>query len=131
VVRRKDIIMTYFKLLSAAALIGVTGTATYALALAPVKPVVVEGHRIDPATQRMVSFADLNLSLRPDQKVLNTRISRTAERLCYDLNGSEELTSCTNDAVHSTDGQVIAAIDRANRRTAGLPVDAVMILDPQ
>jgi UrcA family protein len=122
--------MTYTKLLSAAALFGMTATATYADPV-PVKPIVVVAHRVDPATQRMVSYADLNLSLRPDQKVLNRRISLTAERLCFDLNGREDSSSCTSDAVHSTDRQVIAAIDRANRKTAAMPVGPTIVLDAQ
>jgi UrcA family protein len=80
---------------------------------------VVKGKRIDPETQRAVSYADLNLAFRPDQKVLRKRIHSTASQLCYDLNGNDGRWYCTSDAVSSTDDQFAAAVERAKLRMAG------------
>lgn len=114
--------MLNFRLISLGAAIGLTLSGTYAVARPPAPAVYVLGHKIDPETQRIVSYADLNLAMVPEQKTLKRRIGRTAESLCLDLNGSEGLTSCTADAVHSTDDQVAEAIGRAQRQMAGLAV---------
>lgn len=100
--------------------VGLVGAATSASA----KPreVVVIGKRVDPELQRRVSYADLNLAIRPDQKILDRRIYKTASQLCWDVNGFNADQDCTDDAVDSTDDQVAAAIDRAQRKMAGLPV---------
>lgn len=101
--------------------LGLTASATNALAQPP-KEAVVEGPRIDPIMQRVVSYKDLNLVLAADQRTLNKRIWRTASSLCFDLNGYDGQFGCTNDAIHSTDDQVAAAIQRAKLQMAGLPV---------
>lgn len=100
--------------------VGLISAASASTARQPV--VVVEGHRIDQELQRKVSFADLNLASRPDQKLLDRRIARTATELCFDINGDYETWSCVTDAVDSTDDQVAAAIVRAQRQMAGLSV---------
>ena len=100
--------------------LGLVGAATSATS-AP-RPITVEGERIDPRTQRTVSYRDLNLAFRPDQKVLNGRIWSTASNLCFDLNGFDGRIECTRDAVNSTDEQVAAAIERAQLKLAGKPV---------
>jgi UrcA family protein len=69
-----------------------------------------------------VSYADLNLAFRSGQRVLASRIYRTASSLCWDLNGPYSGESCAYDAVRSTDKQVAQAIERAKRQMAGLPV---------
>jgi UrcA family protein len=120
-------IMTNSKLLTLSGAIAITAggfalTATTAVGQPPKATVVVEGQRIDPELQRIVSYRDLNLAFRSDQKTLNTRIHWTARDLCLDLNGYDKLSRCTTDAVHSTDDQVAAAIDRADRKMAGLPI---------
>ena len=101
--------------------IGLTASATHAFAQPPQR-VIVEGKRIDPELQRRVSYGDLNLAYRADQRTLKGRIVTTAGNLCFDLNGLNEYDSCRSDAVHSTDGQFAAAVDRAQRQMAGLPV---------
>jgi hypothetical protein len=60
--------------------------------------------------------------------VLDRRISTTAENLCIDLNGEDEVWPCTRDAINSTDDQVTAAIDRAQRKMAGLPVGPALAI---
>jgi UrcA family protein len=76
----------------------------------------------DPSLERRVSYADLNLAYRPGQQILKARIVRTADQLCFDLNGPVDDHTCPDFAVRSTRTQVAAAIERAKRRMAGLPV---------
>lgn len=108
--------------LLAAAAMGILAGAAGIATAAPRGDVVIKGRTIDPSLQRKVSYADLDLARQPGQKVLGARIRTTANRLCYDLNGEDFLRQCTEFAVHSTDDQVAAAIERAQRRLAGLPV---------
>jgi UrcA family protein len=108
---------------TAAVFIGaaLTLSATQALAAGPRGDVVVQGKKFDPELQRRVSYADLNLAFAAGQRTLQGRIYRTADQLCWDLNSFPART-CIRDAVASTDGQVAAAIERAKRQMAGLPV---------
>ena len=98
-----------------------TISATGALARSP-GAVVVNAKRIDPALQRTVSYADLNLAQKPDRGALKRRIFQTAGVLCLDLNPVRDPSECVIDALYSTDAQVAAAIDRAERMAAGIPV---------
>lgn len=102
--------------------LGLTASATEAWSKPRGSDVVVKGKRIDPALQRTVSYTDLNLAFRQDQQRLRGRIWKTADQLCFDLNGNNSLLDCTADAVGSTRSQVSAAIDRAKRQMAGEPV---------
>jgi UrcA family protein len=110
--------------LFAAIFIGAGVTAAAANAKPARSDVTVKAPRFDPETQRVVSYADLNLALRTGQKVLRGRISRTAGRLCTDLNyfSNNEYWGCRSEAIHSTDGQVAAAINRAKMKMAGKSV---------
>jgi UrcA family protein len=102
--------------------LGLSFSATHAFAQPPRGDVIVKGHRVDPATQRTVSYKDLNLAFTGGQRVLNSRIWRTAGALCQDLNGDFQLDSCTDSAIHSTDDQVAAAVERAQMIMAGKAV---------
>ncbi len=106
----------------AAGLISVTLVGTATNAAAKPRDVVVVGDKTDPELQRKVSYADLNLAFKPARKVLARRISDTTWDLCFDLNGSLNIDTCTTRAIHSTDHQVATAINRAQRKMAGLPV---------
>ena len=108
--------------LFAAGIVGFGLVSTAGSAFAKPNAVVVLARPIDPALQRMVVYDDLNLALSPDQSVLDQRIWRTARRLCFDLNGHYHFRTCTTRAIHSTDDQVAAATDRAQRKMAGLSV---------
>ncbi len=123
-----------FACMAAAAFLGVSLTAGATNAFAGPREVVVEGTRIDPKLQRTVSYRDLNLAERPGQKILKARIYRTADSLCFDLNGPYS-QDCAWSAVRSTDAQVAQAIDRAKRQLAGLsvgpPVAIAMVLGAQ
>ena len=121
------------KLLTMCAAIAVTAggfavTGTRAFGQPPIRPVVIEAPKADPTTQRSVGYADLNLAFAGDQRILSARIYRTADSLCWDLNGINGLSSCTDDAVHSTDDQVAAAILRAQLKLAGVPVGPALAI---
>jgi UrcA family protein len=75
----------------------------------------------DPTLQRRVSYADLNLAVKPDQRVLRRRISYTASNLCLDINGWDD-GSCRSFAIDSTRDQVKLAIARAEQQMAGRAV---------
>jgi UrcA family protein len=109
-------------LIAAGFLTGMLGiSATQAAAGPRLKDVIIEGKKLDPDSQRVVSYADLNLAARADQRKLDHRIFRTASDLCFYMNGVQD-DQCTDFAVHSTDDQVAAAITRARLQMAGLPV---------
>ena len=106
----------------AAVFIGAALAASSTHALADQRePVVVSAPKA-PELQRRVSYADLNLAAAPAQRVLRHRIFQTSGDLCFDLNGDFQFDTCRDGAIRSTDGQVAAAIDRARRQMAGLPV---------
>ena len=111
-----------FVCMLAAGFISVTLVGAATTAAAKSRDVLVIGKKIDPELKRKVAYADLNLAFKPAQKVLGRRISDAAWNLCLDLNGRTSIDTCTNHAIHSTDQQVAAAIDRAERKMAGLPV---------
>ena len=107
----------------AAVFIGTALAASSSMAFAQTRePLVVSAPKVDAELQRRVSYADLNLAASPAQRVLHRRIFHTSGELCFDLNGDFQFDSCRYDAVRSTDGQVAAAIERAKRQMAGLPV---------
>lgn len=105
----------------AAGFLSVTLTAGATNVFAGPREYVVKGALSDPELQRTVSYTDLNLAEPIGQKALKGRIYRTASDLCFDLNGPND-GDCTSFAVHSTDGQVAQAINRAQRQMAGLAV---------
>lgn len=98
--------------------LGITAAATSAHANRPGDVTVTA---TNPELQRRVSYADLNLAVKPDQRVLRHRISYTASDLCVDINGSDDGT-CRDFAIDSTRGQVKRAIARAEQKMAGFAV---------
>ena len=98
---------------------GVTAAATTADAKPRLGDITVTG--VDPALQRKVSYSDLNLAVKPGQRALKYRISHTAGDLCLDINGWDDGT-CRRFAIDSTRDQVAQAIDRAEKRMAGIAV---------
>ena len=97
---------------------GLSAAATDVHAKSP-RTIVVQA--VDPALQRRVSYADLDLAKKSGQGVLHGRISYTARDLCLDINGFDDGT-CQKFAIDSTRDQVKAAIARAERQMAGLTV---------
>jgi UrcA family protein len=107
--------------------VGLVGIASVSAA-APLQDVVVKGERIDPELQHKVSYADLDLAFARGQRILKSRISSTANGLCWDLNGNYGVDRCTEDAIRSTDDQVSKAVARAKRKMAGLPVGPALAI---
>lgn len=99
--------------------LGVTAAATGAHAKPRSADITVTA--VDPALQRRVSYADLNLAYKSGQRALHYRISYTAGALCLDINGWDD-GSCKTFAINSTRDQVAQAIARAKRQMAGLAV---------
>ena len=122
-----------FACLVAAGFLGVGLTAAATGAEAKPRDIVVQA--ADPELQRRVSYADLNLAFRPQQKTLRARIYRTAGDLCSDLNGSSDGGGCRTFAVNSTRSQVKRAIERAELKMAGHavgpPIAIAMVLGIQ
>lgn len=107
--------------LFAAGFLGVGLTAAATGADAKPRPGDVTVTAVDPELQRKVSYADLNLAVKPHQRVLKYRIAFTASDLCRDINGYDD-GSCRRFAINSTKDQVARAIERAERKMAGLAV---------
>ena len=107
--------------MAAAGFIGVAMTAGATAADAKPRKGDVTVTATDPSLQRRVSYADLNLAVRPDQRVLRRRISYTAGDLCDDINSWDD-GSCRRFAIDSTRDQVKRAIARAEQQMAGLAV---------
>lgn len=105
--------------LIAAGLVGVGVSAVATGAEASPRDVTVTA--TDPTLQRRVSYADLNLAMKPDQRVLRHRISYTANDLCFAINEYDD-RSCRNFAIDSTRDQVKRAIARAEQKMAGIAV---------
>jgi UrcA family protein len=88
--------------------------------------VTITAQPFDPATQRRVDYADLNIAERAGQKALRVRIFRAASDLCGPTLGYDDIDAlqqtCVSGALGSTRGQVRAAIQRAKMQLAGLPV---------
>jgi UrcA family protein len=85
--------------------------------------VVVTGTRFDPVTMRRVSYEDLNLTLRGDQKQLRGRIHYAADDVCGPALGYEvrddSQERCVERAERGTYFQVYKAIKRAKLQLAG------------
>ena len=104
-----------------AGLVGLCLTAASAGANAKPRMGEVTVTATDPALQRKVSYADLNLAVKSGRRALHYRISYTARDLCLDINGWDDGT-CQKFAINSTVDQVKLAIARAERQMAGLAV---------
>lgn len=91
-------------------------TSTAAFAADPSKPVIVTAHKEGFATRR-VSYADLNLAQRPDQKVLHRRVSYAVSDVCDEAVGPGgtfyENTMCQQYSWRDARPQIKKAIRRA------------------
>lgn len=96
-------------------------------------PLVVEG-RIDPETQRVVRYGDLNLTNPDGQKRLIRRVSFAINDLCqinqfppaYTMPNGRE---CTTAAWNSANPQISMAFDRA-RSDSFVAAAAIAIVIP-
>ena len=120
--------LSRFARVSAAVLSGVTASlliSSAAFAAAQEKPVVVKAepkarmHSEDTRTE-YVSYADLDLAQRKDEKRLNFRIASAVKRVCLFEHGRNGLQdngyyNCADDAWGQARPQVAQAIDRARQ----------------
>lgn len=101
------------------------GTATLALvcvtlaagAAAQNRSATVTAPSGDQMTER-VSYRDLNLAIKADEKTLFRRVGGAVHRICYRINGgvsatSEEHMSCSSDAWAGARPQIRTAVRRA------------------
>ena len=115
--------LSRFARVSAAVLSGVTASlliSSAALAADQGKPVVVKGEPLENTRSEHVSYADLDLSQRKDEKKLNFRVAGAVKRVCLFENSRNGLQdngyySCADDAWGQARPQIARAVDRAKQ----------------
>ena len=99
------------------------GAAIHPAQAAPRGEVVVSAYRVDTALQRVVSYADLNLRARDDQRILGRRIEGAANSICKSVNTDHDSQSmCFTFAAREVKPQVMRAIERAEMIAEGKAV---------
>lgn len=77
----------------------------------------------DPALVRRVSYVDLNLRMRPDQRQLYHRVDAAADEICTSVNFTRDAqTDCFSFATLEARPQIRRAIERAELIAEGRPV---------
>ena len=115
--------LTRFARVSAAVLSGVTASllvATAASAAAQDKPVVVYAGPQENTRTEHVTYRDLDLSQRKDEKKLNLRVAGAVKRVCLFENTRPGLQDhgyyvCSDDAWDQARPQIAQAVDRAKQ----------------
>jgi UrcA family protein len=112
--------LSRFSAMTAAVLSGVTASL---LAAAPSfaaqdKPVVVYAEPQEGVRTERVSYADLNLAERRDQRRLNVRVASAVQRVCLFENSRKGLQDrgyyqCADDAWDGAHPQIAQAVTRA------------------
>lgn len=112
--------LSRFARVSAAVLSGVTASLLIATAASAAqdKPVVVYAEPQENTRTEHVSFADLDLSQRKDEKKLKLRVAGAVKRVClfeHARNGLQDsgYYSCADDAWGQARPQIAQAVDRA------------------
>lgn len=112
--------LTRFNRIAAAVLSGVTASLLVASAAwaGQEKPVVVLAEPQENLRTERVSYADLDLAQRSDQRTLNYRVASAVKRVCLfeDSRAGLQLGgyySCANGAMDGAEPQIAQAIDRA------------------
>jgi UrcA family protein len=115
--------LSRFARFSAAVLSGVTASlliSSAAFAAGQEKPVVVYGEPQENTRTEHVSYADLDLSQRKDEKKLNLRVTGAVKRVCLFENSRMGLQdngyyNCADDAWSQARPQIAQAVDRARQ----------------
>ena len=77
----------------------------------------------DPTLVRRVSYADLNLRVRPDQRQLRLRVDAAANDICNSVNDTpDSQRGCFDFATMGARPQIRRAIERAELIAEGKPV---------
>lgn len=112
--------LTRFNRVAAAVLSGVTASLLVASAAwaGQEKPVVVLAEPPENVRTEHVSYADLDLAQRSDQRTLNYRVASAVKRVCLFGDGQAGIQprgyySCANEALEGAEPQVAQAIERA------------------
>ena len=87
-------------------------------------PVEIQGHRIDPAHQRIVRYGDLNLSTATGEAKLMSRIRFAVRDLCvegvnYSPKDAADLRSCKSRAWGSARPQLDQLLAEARTASVG------------
>ena len=115
--------LSRFARVSAAVLSGVTASlliSSAAFAAGQDKPVVVKAEPLENTRTEHVSYADLDLSQRKDEKKLNLRVAGAVKRVCLFENARNGLQdngyySCADDALGQARPQIAQAVERAKQ----------------
>lgn len=114
--------LTRFNRKTAAVLSGVTASllAAFPASAGQDKPVVVLAEPQENMRTERVSYADLDLAQRADQRTLNYRVANAVKRVCLfeDSRAGLQLGgyySCANGALEGAEPQIAQAIDRAEQ----------------
>lgn len=115
--------LSRFARVSAAVLSGVTASlliSSAAFAAGQNAPVVVKAEPLENTRTEHVSYADLDLSQRKDEKKLNLRVTGAVKRVCLFENSRMGLQdsgyyNCADDAWGQARPQIAQAVDRAKQ----------------
>ena len=115
--------LSRFARFSAAVLSGVTASlliSSAAFAAVQEKPVVVYGEPQENTRTEHVSYADLDLNQRKDEKKLNLRVTGAVKRVCLFENSRIGLQdngyyNCADDAWGQARPQIAQAVERAKQ----------------
>lgn len=112
--------LTRFSAMTAAVLSGVTASLAFAAPsfAAQDKPVVVYAEPQEGVRTERVSYADLNLAERRDQRRLNLRVASAVQRVCLFENSRKGLQDrgyykCADGAWEGAHPQIAEAVTRA------------------
>lgn len=123
---------------TAAVLSGVTASLAFAAPsfAAQDKPVVVYAEPQEGLRTERVSYADLNLAERRDQRRLNLRVTGAVQRVCLFENSRKGLQDrgyyrCADDAWEGANPQIAQAVARATEIAltghSAIPATAIAI----
>jgi len=108
-----------FTCMTAATIVGLSLSFGATSPVHSAQPVVVEGQRyFDPEIQRVVHYADLNLSDASGQKLLIRRVDYAVNDLCAGnqswrpLEANLAIRQCSKSAWASANPQITAAFER-------------------
>ena len=130
--------LTRFSAITAAVLSGVTASLAFAAPsfAAQDKPVVVYAEPQEGVRTERVSYADLNLAERRDERRLNLRVASAVQRVCLFENGHKGLQDrgyyrCAGDAWDGAHPQIAQAVARAREIAlighSAIPATAIAI----
>lgn len=105
----------------------VVGVATHPADAKTHRDVVVTA--VDPVLVRRVTYGDLNLRMRPDQRQLSRRVYEAADDICNSVNKKKEnQLECFAFAMQGARPQVRRAIKRAELIAEGKPVGPPLVI---